>query len=65
MPTPLFENTVSKKELNNLIMMYTKENLSLRAIERKTGYSRQTLAKSFERLGVKNSNGNHYRKYFF
>lgn len=64
MATPLFENAISSQELEKLVQMYT-NNMSLREIEKQTGYSRFTLSRAFTRLGVKTTTGNHYRKYFF
>lgn len=64
MPTPFLENTLNQEELQSLIDMY-QSNCSLREISRRTNYNRQTLSRMFERLGVKTTKGNHYRKYFF
>lgn len=65
MSTPLLENTISKEELNDIIDFYQNQNKSLREISRITGYNRATLSRMLERLGIKVTKGNHYRKYFF
>lgn len=64
MSIPLLENTISSEDLESLITMY-QNNYSMREIERQTGYSRFTLSRMFTRLGIKQTTGNHYRKYFF
>lgn len=64
MSTPLFENTISEETLTSLIEMY-QNNISIRDISKQTGFNRATLSRMFERLGVKTTHGNHYRKYFF
>lgn len=64
MSTQLLENKIDKQTLDNLIALY-QDNYSLRQISEQTGYNRQTLSRMFERLGVKTTKGNHYRKYFF
>lgn len=65
MSTPLLENTISKKKLDEIIDFYQNQNKSLREISRITGYNRGTLSRMLERLGIKTIKGNHYRKYFF
>lgn len=57
-------NVLSQDELNNIIAMY-QNNISLREIERITHHGRPALAKMLTELGIKTSQGNHYRKYFF
>jgi hypothetical protein len=58
------EQLISKEEVENIIEMY-QNNASLREIERKTHHGRNAIAKMLERLGIKTTTGNHYRKYFF
>jgi len=60
----LLEELISEEELNDIIQMY-QNNVSLREIERKTQHGRAALAKMLERLNIKTTTGNHYRKYFF
>lgn len=60
----LLENTLSQQELEEIISMY-QNNISLRQIAEKTKHSRSSLSPMLERLGVKTTFGNHYRKYFF
>ena len=60
----LLEELISEEELNDIIQMY-QNNVSLREIERKTQHGRTALAKMLERLNIKTTTGNHYRKYFF
>ena len=40
-------------------------NVSLREIEKNTHHGRVALTKMLERLNIKTTFGNHYRKYFF
>ena len=40
-------------------------NISLREIEKRTSHGRPAISKMLEELGIKNTKGNHYRKYFF
>ena len=62
--TVLLENRISKENKEKIIVLY-QHNYSLRQIEKETGYSRFAIAKMLERLGIKTTKGNHYRKYFF
>lgn len=55
---------LSQDELNNIIAMY-QNNVSLREIERITHHGRPALSKMLTELGIKTSQGNHHRKYFF
>ena len=58
------ENILSKEEVEEIIKMY-QSNVSLRQIAEKTNHSRAALSGMLERLGIKTTIGNHYRKYFF
>lgn len=59
------EDLLSKEEIENIINLYKNQNVSLRKLEEITGNSRSALSRMLERLGVKTTSGNHYRKYFF
>jgi uncharacterized protein (DUF608 family) len=37
----------------------------MREIEKQVPYGRASISRMLERLGIKNTSGNHYRKYFF
>lgn len=65
MPQKTLEQILSKNELDQIITWYTEENVSLREIENRTGKSRAALSRMLERLNIKTTTGNHYRKYFF
>lgn len=56
-------NKVSEEVKLKIIEDY-KNNFSLRAIEEKYNVSRNTISKYLEKIGVKNTKGNHYRIYF-
>lgn len=58
------EDIISKEEVEQIIKLY-QENISLREIEKIVHYGRASISRMLERLGVKNTKGNHYRKYFF
>lgn len=58
------EEMISQQELDEIINMY-QTNISLREIERRTHHGRNAIAKMLERLNIKTTTGNHYRKYFF
>ena len=58
------EQLLSEQEVAAIIEMY-QNNLSLREIEKRTHHGRVALTKMLERLGIKTTKGNHYRKYFF
>lgn len=58
------EDMISKEELTEIIQMY-QNNVSLREIEKRTSHGRPAITKMLQRLGVKTTFGNHYRKYFF
>lgn len=58
------EEMISQQELDEIINMY-QTNISLREIERRTHHGRNAVAKMLERLNIKTTTGNHYRKYFF
>lgn len=58
------DELISEKELSDIIEMY-QSNVSLREIERRTHHGRHAVAKMLEKLNIKNTSGNHYRKYFF
>lgn len=61
---PNLEKLITQEEIDNIITMY-QNNISLREMEKITGHGRQAMSKMLERLGIKTSKGNHYRKYFF
>lgn len=58
------EDMISKEELTEIIEMY-QNNVSLREIEKRTSHGRPAITKMLQRLGIKTTTGNHYRKYFF
>ena len=58
------EEIISEQELSEIIKMY-QTNISLREIEKRTHHGRNAIAKMLERLNIKTTTGNHYRKYFF
>lgn len=58
------EQLLPEEEVAEIIEMY-QNNISLREIEKRTHHGRVALTKMLERLGVKITSGNHYRKYFF
>lgn len=58
------EEMISEKELSEIIEMYN-NNVSLREIEKITHHGRGALSRMLERLNIKTTKGNHYRKYFF
>ncbi len=60
----LLENTISQEDKKQIITLY-QQNCSLRQIEKEVGYSRSAVSKMLERLNIKTTKGNHYRKYFF
>lgn len=55
--------TLNEEEKEKIINLY-QSNISLREIERQTGYTRQSVANFLENSGIKTTKGNHYRKYF-
>lgn len=57
-------NILSQEEINEIVSMY-QNNISLREIERRTKHGRPAITKMLETLGIKNTQGNHYRYYFF
>ena len=65
MPQLKLEDMLSQEELEQIITWYSVDNVSLRELEKKTGRSRPALSRMLERLGIKTTTGNHYRKYFF
>ena len=60
----LLEELLPQEEVEEIINLY-QNNVSLRDIEKQTHHGRQAVSKMLERLGVKTTSGNHYRKYFF
>lgn len=48
----------------SIIEDYTKNNMSLRTMEKKYKIQRRKLSQKLEELGVKKTKGNHYRYYF-
>jgi hypothetical protein len=64
MHMPNLEKIITQQEIDDIIAMY-QDNISLREIEKAVGHGRQAISKMLERLGIKTSKGNHYRKYFF
>ena len=58
------DELISEKELSDIIEMY-QSNVSLREIERRTHHGRPAITKMLEKLNIKTTSGNHYRKYFF
>ena len=64
MSAQCLENLLDKKEVEKIISLY-QQNVSLRNIEKECGISRTTISRMLERLGIKQTKGNHYRKYFF
>lgn len=55
--------TLSNFEKEQIIEDY-QNNISIREISIKYGYSRPALSKFLEEVGIKTTKGNHYRKYF-
>lgn len=62
MPTALIK--AIPQEIQEQIIKDYKNNLSIRELNKKYGYSRQGLSKFLEEKEVKTIKGNHYRKYF-
>ena len=62
---PKLENMLTQEEIEQIVNWYSNENVSLREIERRTHHGRNAVSGMLERLGVKTTSGNHYRKYFF
>ena len=58
------ENTLPKETIEKIILLY-KNNVSLREIEKQVPATRRAIGGMLERLGIKTTKGNHYRKYFF
>lgn len=50
--------------IKDIIEDYTKNNMSLRAMEKKYRIQRKKLSEKLEELGIKKTKGNHYRYYF-
>ena len=57
-------NILTEEEKNLIIDLYLK-NTSIREIANITGRNRKALATMLEKLNIKTTFGNHYRKYFF
>lgn len=56
-------NKVSEEKKAEIIQAY-KNNVSMRQIEKDFNVTRTSVAKYLEKIGVKTTKGNHYRKYF-
>ena len=54
---------LNNEEKQKIIDLYN-NNISMREIEKITGYTRQSVSIFLENSGVKTTKGNHYRKYF-
>lgn len=61
---PKLIDTLTLEQLNDIINMY-KNNISLREIEKRTSFTRRAVGKMLEELGIKTTQGNHYKKYSF
>lgn len=61
---PKLEENMPQEKIQQIINDY-KNNISLRQLEKKYGYSRSALSRMLTRLNIKKINGNHYRTYFF
>lgn len=57
------EEKLSEQDKQNIITDY-QNNISLRELEKKYHHNRANISKWLEKIGIKTTKGNHYRKYF-